>query len=177
VGVFAGITVSVHFVLLTVGRQVNPAEMPGFGYLLSWRWPSVFFALEIVAWDLFFGLALLAVGPVFSGDRLGRWVRAGMIAAGMLCVFGLVGAVLGDMTIRDIGIRGLQNVWAQALALLTPRTRPLVDLAPAGTTCCSAVRAMPSTPQFTTVVVRHSSSICRWEAITQKLGSRRVRGP
>lgn len=118
VGALAGITVSVHFVLLTVGRQVNPAEMPGFSYLLSWRWPSVFFALDIVAWDLFFGLALLAAAPVFGGDRVGRWVRAGMIAAGTLCLFGLVGAVLGNMTVRDIGIAGYGVVFPVVAALV-----------------------------------------------------------
>jgi hypothetical protein len=34
------ITLSVHFVVLTVGRQVNQSAMPGFDRLFSFTWPS-----------------------------------------------------------------------------------------------------------------------------------------
>src|SRR5437867_1018394 len=43
--VMAGITLSVHFVLLTVGRQVQPSLLPGFDRYFSFQWPSVAYAL------------------------------------------------------------------------------------------------------------------------------------
>ena len=55
VALTAGITVSVHAVLLTVGRQADASTLPGYDLLLTLRWPSVVFALDIVAWDLFLG--------------------------------------------------------------------------------------------------------------------------
>ena len=55
VALTAGITICVHAVLLTVGRQADASTLPGYDLLLSWRWPSVVFALDIVAWDLFLG--------------------------------------------------------------------------------------------------------------------------
>jgi len=57
--VTAVITLSVHFVLLTVGRQVPPSLLPGFDRYFSFQWPSVAYALDILARDYCFGLALL----------------------------------------------------------------------------------------------------------------------
>jgi len=116
----AGITISVHFVLLTVGRQVSPASIPGFTQLFSWHWPSVFYALDILAWDFCFGLSLLAAAPIFGGYRLGRWVRTGMLLAGTLCLVGLAGVVVGNMQLRNIGILGYGAVFP-IVALLMAR--------------------------------------------------------
>jgi hypothetical protein len=70
--VMAGMTLSVHFVLLTVGRQVPSALLPGFDRLFSFNWPSVACALDILAWDYCFGLALLLAAPVFGIQFLGK---------------------------------------------------------------------------------------------------------
>ncbi len=116
----AGITISVHFVLLTVGRQLSPAAIPAFTQLFSWQWPSVFYALDILAWDFCFGLALVAAAPIFGGHRLGRWVRTGMLLAGALCLAGLAGVVVGNMQIRNIGIVGYGAVFP-VVSLLVAR--------------------------------------------------------
>lgn len=116
----AGITISVHFVLLTVGRQLSPAAIPGFAQLFSWQWPSVFYALDILAWDFCFGLALLAAAPVFGGHGLRRSVRTGMLVAGTLCLAGLAGVVVGNMRVRNIGILGYGALFP-VIALLVAR--------------------------------------------------------
>ena len=67
VALTAGVTICVHAVLLTVGRQADASTLPGYDLLLSWRWPSVVFALDIVAWDLFLGVALLLAAAVLRG--------------------------------------------------------------------------------------------------------------
>jgi hypothetical protein len=102
----AGITVCVHLVLLTVGRQADAHTLPGYDLLLSWNWPSVVFALDIVSWDFFLGFALMLAASVFKGPRLPKLVRSGLQVSGSLCLFGLVGAATGSMGVRDIGIVG-----------------------------------------------------------------------
>jgi len=85
--VMAGITLSVHFVLLTVGRQVPSGLLPGFDRFFSFNWPSVAYALDILAWDYCFGLALLAAAPVFTGGPAERAVRTGLDASGVCCAW------------------------------------------------------------------------------------------
>jgi hypothetical protein len=106
VALMAGITICVHFVALTVGRQAHEATLPGFSLLFSWTWPSMIYALDITAWDFCLGLALLLAAPVFSHGPLHAWLRRGMVISGILCLGGLLGVVFGNMNIRDIGIVG-----------------------------------------------------------------------
>src|ERR1700687_3695299 len=102
----AVVTCGVHFVILTVGRQVGSAGLPWFSLLFSFTWPSVPYALDILAWDLFFGLSMLFAAPVFRGDRLRTSIRLLMIVSGALAVGGLSGAGGGDMQLRMIGVVG-----------------------------------------------------------------------
>ncbi|MFN8457028.1 MAG: hypothetical protein U0401_20580 [Anaerolineae bacterium] len=66
----AGITSSVHFVILTVSRQLEAAGLAGAPLFFSFTWPSVVYTLDILAWDWFFALAMLCAAPVFKGGRL-----------------------------------------------------------------------------------------------------------
>jgi hypothetical protein len=106
VTVAVGITVCVHVVLLTAGRQLDAATSPGYNLLLSWNWPSVAFALDIASWDFFLGFGLLLAATAFTGPGLPRLVRRGLQLSGAVCLFGLVGAATGNMGLRDIGIAG-----------------------------------------------------------------------
>jgi hypothetical protein len=106
VTVAVGITVCVHVVLLTAGRQLDAATSPGYNLLLSWKWPSVAFALDIASWDFFLGFGLLLAATAFTGHGLPRLVRRGLHLSGAVCLFGLVGAATGNMGLRDIGIAG-----------------------------------------------------------------------
>jgi hypothetical protein len=106
VALTAGITICVHFLVLTVGRQANETTLPGFTMLLSWTWPSMIYALDIAAWDFCLGFALLLAAPIFPRGRLSTWVGRGMVISGVLCLAGLLGAVLGNMSVRNIGVVG-----------------------------------------------------------------------
>ena len=124
-GLLTGLTCSVHFVLLTVGRQIASADLARSALFLSFKWPSVAYAIDIVAWDLFFGLAMLFAAPVFSGGRLATSIRILMIASGVLALAGISGAVVGDMQLRMIGVIGYAAVFpvvALLLAILFMRT-------------------------------------------------------
>ncbi len=87
--VMAALTITVHVVQLTAGRQIDPAAMPDYRFIFGWTWPSLLYAIELVAWHLFFGLALLFAAPAFGGSGPAIAARTGLLAAGALCLVGL----------------------------------------------------------------------------------------
>src|SRR5688572_19497531 len=95
--VMAGLTSGVHFVALTAGRQTG---------LTALEWPSTLYAVELLAWDVFLGLALLFAACVFVGPGLMSAVRWTLIVTGALCLLGAVGPLVGNMAVQRIGIVG-----------------------------------------------------------------------
>jgi hypothetical protein len=127
-GLLAGLTCSVHFVILTISRQPKFTQQSWQPLVLSFNWPSVAYALDILGWDIFFALSMLFAAPVFWGSRLAAWIRVLMIASGVLALAGLSGVVAGDMQLRNIGIVGYVGVFlvvAALLAVLFYRAPPL----------------------------------------------------
>jgi hypothetical protein len=107
----AAFTTVVHFVQLTVARHISSATFPGYASIFGWKWPSTFYAVDIVAWDVFFGLALLFAVPAFA-DRIDAiWVRRGLILSGSMCLIGLVGPFANMLGLRTIGIVGYTIVF------------------------------------------------------------------
>jgi hypothetical protein len=106
----AGFTMTVHLVQLTVVRRIDPSAIHGFQYLFNWHWPSVLYGVDIVAWDIFFGLALLFAAPVFHAARQVA-VRNGLLIAGAMCLLGVIGPALNHIALRQIGIIGYAIVW------------------------------------------------------------------
>lgn len=102
----AGLTSSVHFVILTVGHQIEASGLTWVPLFFSWKWPSVAYTLDILAWDWFFALSMLFAAPVFKVGRLEIRVRILMIVSGVLSLTGLIGVPLADMQVRNIGIIG-----------------------------------------------------------------------
>ena len=123
----AGLTSVVHFVILTLSRQDAFAGQPWLPLVTSFTWPSVVYALDILAWDVFFALAMLFAAPVFAGPGLARGVRTTMTVSGALSLAGLLGVVYGDMQLRNVGIVGYVGVFLVVtilLAVLFVRTPP-----------------------------------------------------
>lgn len=111
-----GITASVHFTILAVSRQIM-AELPA-AWLFSFRWPSVAYALDILAWDGFFALAMLCAAPVFEVGQQERTVRRLLVVTGVLSLAGLAGVPLGNMQVRMVGVLGYGVVAPVAFLLL-----------------------------------------------------------
>ena len=127
-GLLAGVTMSLHFCILTLSRQPEFTGQPWVPLVFSFNWPSVAYALDIVGWDVFFALSMLFAAPVFSESRLAAWIRVLMIASGVLALAGLSGVVVGDMQLRNIGIAGYVGVFlivAALLAVMFYRATPL----------------------------------------------------
>lgn len=111
-------TCSVHFVILTVSRDAAVAALPSAPLFLAFRWPSVVYALDILAWDVFFGLSVLFAACIFEGSRLTKLIRGLLSLSGLLAFAGLSGVVSGNMQLRNIGIIGYVGVFPVAAALL-----------------------------------------------------------
>lgn len=68
----AGFTMTVHLAELTVVRRINPGAIRGYQYLFGFHWPSLLYAIDVVAWDIFFAFALLSAVPVFRRAGIAR---------------------------------------------------------------------------------------------------------
>jgi hypothetical protein len=93
----AGTTSVVHFLELTSSRP------PAGGGLV---WPSRLYAAELLAWDVFLGLALVCAALAFDRNGAERIQRRALWICGALCLAGTVGPAVGDMRIQWIGITG-----------------------------------------------------------------------
>lgn len=109
------VTALVHFPVLTLSRL--PA-FTGYPQVFSFTWPSVVYAADILAWDVFFPLMALAAAaalPWTGPARMAGWL---LIASAILAFFGLLGVPFADMRIRNIGIVGYALVYPAALVPL-----------------------------------------------------------
>lgn len=126
-GMLAGLTCTLHFTILVLSRQSAFAGQAWWPMAMSFKWPSVAYALDILAWDIFFALSMLFAAPVFGGSRLARWIRGLMTASGVLALAGLSGVVVGNIQLRNIGIIGYVGLFlvvAALLGVLFRRTQP-----------------------------------------------------
>jgi len=112
------VTCSVHFVILTVSHRTEFAGQPWLPSVLSFRWLSITYALDILAWDVFFAVAVLSAAAVFAGGRLARSIRLLLIISGVLALAGIAGLILDDAHVRNIGIAGYAGVFPVAALLL-----------------------------------------------------------
>lgn len=114
----AALTCAVHFAILTLSRQ------PAFGgqawarEVFAFRWPSVAYALDILAWDLFFPIAALFAARSIQGPGLARVVRCLMYLSAALAFVALAGVPLANMQVRNIGIIGYAVLFPVAAALM-----------------------------------------------------------
>ncbi len=115
----AVLTCSVHFAVLTLSRQPEFAAAEWEPLVFSFTWPSVVYALDILAWDFFFpigamfaALAVRVTGP----ERLARGLLFGSSG---LAFLGLAGVPLANMNIRNIGIIGYVVLFPIAAVMLS----------------------------------------------------------
>ena len=132
--VMAVITSSIHFIVLTVSRQIEATGFTWAPLFFSFSWPSVAYTADILAWDWFFALSILFAVPVFKGNGLKRVLRYLMIVSGVLSLVGLFGVPLAIMnveywlTVRNIGIIGyalISPIVFLLLGIVFARTKQL----------------------------------------------------
>lgn len=112
----AVLTGAVHLTLLVL-RRVLPIDERSHA-LLGFEWPSLPYALDMLAWDVLFAISVLLAAPLFGGSPLRRAIRDALTISGVLALAGLAGPLLGDMRLRNIGVVGYAVVFPVAAALL-----------------------------------------------------------
>lgn len=76
------------------------------------------YALDILAWDVFFPLAALFAAFAVHGSGLARLARILLFGSAALAFIGLAGVPLANMSIRNIGIIGYVVLFPIASFLL-----------------------------------------------------------
>ncbi|MEZ5722729.1 MAG: hypothetical protein R3D59_14765 [Paracoccaceae bacterium] len=109
------VTALVHFPVLTLSRLSPFSAHPE---VFAFTWPSVVYAADILAWDVFFPLMALAAAAALPGTGAARIARALLVASAVLAFAGLLGIPLANMQIRNIGIVGYALVYPAALVPL-----------------------------------------------------------
>ena len=113
-GLFAGTTTVVHVIALSAARELNVPALV---------WPSMLYAAELAAWDVLLGVALVFSALSLEESRRLRVIRIGLFTAGALCLFGIVGPMLGRMAFQRIGIVGYAVVLPSICALVAREFR------------------------------------------------------
>ncbi len=114
----AVVTCSVHFSILVLSRQPAIAAAEWAPLVFGFSWPSLVYALDILAWDFFFSLAALFAALALSGEDGHGMARMLLFGAALLAFAGLLGVPLENMNVRNIGIIGYVAVFPAAAALI-----------------------------------------------------------
>jgi hypothetical protein len=114
----ATLTCGVHFSVLTLSRAPGFAGQEWAGNVFAFQWPSVVYALDILAWDVFFPLAAVFAALTVQGPGLAAVARRLLYASAVLAFIGLAGVPLANMQVRNIGIVGYAVLFPIAAAFL-----------------------------------------------------------
>ncbi len=112
------VTCCVHFSVLALSRQPEFEAGVWKTLVFAFRWPSVVYALDILAWDVFFPLAALCAALAIQGAGLAGLALRLLYASAALALVGLAGVPLGNMNVRNIGIVGYVVPFPMAAFLL-----------------------------------------------------------
>lgn len=114
----AALTFCVHFAILTLSRQPAFSAAPWSTLVFAFRWPSLAYALDILAWDVFFPLGALFLAAALEASGLAGRARMLLRVSAVLAFAGLLGVPLANMQVRNIGIVGYAVVFPAAAAML-----------------------------------------------------------
>lgn len=126
----SGITTCVHFLVLSISHSVEAEQLQSLSLFLSFKWPSVVYVLDILAWDFFYGLSMLFASQIFNKGRYEKNLKVLLFISGILSLIGLIGIPLQNIQIRNIGIIGYAVIGPVAFFLIGKtlgRTKQIID--------------------------------------------------
>lgn len=109
------LSAGLHAVLLVIGRD---HALVAVGGLLSFTWPSAAYAIDILAWDGFFALALLSSAIALRTVAGMAPARVIFLLAGICALAGLAGPISGIMQLRLVGVLGYAVLFPVASGLV-----------------------------------------------------------
>lgn len=118
------LTSIVHFVSITISDQLMNAA-PLLSPLLSLNWPSLLLSIDILAWDVFFGVGFIFLGLSLRQIKALSPASIMMILSGILSLLGLIALPLNNMNLRFIGIFGYTVMPVIVCAILLGRIEKL----------------------------------------------------
>ncbi|HEU5238627.1 MAG TPA: hypothetical protein VFU37_15960 [Pyrinomonadaceae bacterium] len=115
----SGITGTIHFVRLTAIRLISGnANVEVFALYDPHGRLTPALSADLVAWDFFFGFALLFAATIFRGDKLQLAIRAALATASVLCLMGIAGPASGNLKFQYPAIVGYAFVFPFVCLLL-----------------------------------------------------------
>lgn len=97
-------TLVVHFSSIVLTRS-SLISNDIYSSLLSFSWPSIFYNLDIIAWDILFGLSFIYSGK-FVRKNYDKLIGNLMIVAGLLSLIGIIAIPMNNINLRFIGVFG-----------------------------------------------------------------------
>jgi len=121
-----------RFVQLTIVRQsIATGDVGDLRRFLPYDPRSAMFALEILGWGLFLGLAAVCLVPVFRGSRRRAWIARLFALYGALGLGSAVGLVF-DSPLTAVGFIGWGAVLPLCAALIAAEAWPSRRAVPRG---------------------------------------------
>ena len=107
VTILAALTSIARFVQISLVPQALAAgKTDGLGWFNVYGEFSLMSDIEVLAWGVFLGLALLFLAPVFRKQKLDRALSWTLYISGLLCLVGAVGKVVSSTPLVFVGILG-----------------------------------------------------------------------
>jgi hypothetical protein len=100
------LTVSTHFINLTVTNALIQTGINVPTYFQIGQWPSVGMAADYLAWGLFLGLAFISAAITISNIKKLRKMKITVLVCGILCLIGFVGPIVNNPNIWFIAVAG-----------------------------------------------------------------------
>jgi hypothetical protein len=116
IAIFATLTSINRYNALTVVPQAAAmGGREGLDWFQPYGWPSIMFAMEVLAWGGYFGLACLCLAPAFGRKGLEKAIFWTLIACGGLSLFAILSQVLNNPPLFLPAVLA----WGPGLILLT----------------------------------------------------------
>jgi hypothetical protein len=113
------------FVQLSVIPRLGEGANPALQALLDiHQGLSLTYAMEHLGWGLFYGLAAICLAAALQGGRLENWLRGLLAVGGSLSLLHLVGVIVDNAWLTDLGYIAWGVLLPATTLLLAVRYKP-----------------------------------------------------
>jgi hypothetical protein len=99
----AGSSVNWYVQLTLVPKVVQAGDANALAQLDIHNVDSVMYAMEHLAWGLFYGLATIFMAVAIEGGRIETWIRWLLIAGGVMSLLFVPGRLMSSQVLIDLG--------------------------------------------------------------------------